>query len=64
MSDLERVFVFTTFKTVRKEIEEYGKLTEIDELGIEAKLESQITWLKNKVQARQLRHAIMCFDGR
>jgi len=64
LDDIERVCVYTTFKTVRNELEEYGKLTEIDELGDESKLEAQLTLLKNKVQARQLRHALMCFEGK
>ena len=64
LNDIERVCTYTTYKSVRDELEDYGKLTEINELGDEAIFEAQLTFLKNKVQSRQLRHAFMCFEGR
>lgn len=36
----------------------------VDDMGIEAKLDAKITLLKNKIQARQLRHAYMCWIGK
>lgn len=64
LNDIERVCVYSAYQSVRRELENYGKLTEIDELGDESKLEAQLNLLKNKVQARQLRHALMCFEGK
>ena len=64
LNDIERVVSYTNYLSIWKELEDYGKLTEIDELGIDSKLEAQLTLLKNKIQSRQLRHALMCFEGK
>ena len=64
LNDIERVFMFTTYKSLRQELFDYSQITEIDELGNEQKMEAQLSLLKNKVQARQLRHCLMWFLGK
>lgn len=59
MTDLDRVLAHTTYASIQRELDEYSNLSEIDDMGIEAKLDAKITLLKNKIQARQLRHAYM-----
>lgn len=59
IEDKERSFVYSTFQSIKNELKEYGKLTDIERLGSEVVLESQIQYLKNKVKVRQLRHAYM-----
>lgn len=70
ISDKERSLIYSTYESVRKEVLEYGKCSDIgkvtnllilnlERFGNEVKLDSQIQFLKNKVKARQLRHALM-----
>lgn len=34
MTDLERVFVHTTYKSIRKDLDEYSNLSEIGKLSV------------------------------
>ena len=61
ITDKERNMFHSAYQTIKNEINEYGKLSDIGIEGLrnEFKLESQIQFIRNKIKVRQLRHVLM-----